>query len=178
MLDLISDRPAYLPTLRELFTEHLQSARNLAQSEYSVTMDVPNTIDRELNDEALAALYTPPTGSLLLAQIEGQIVGCAAIQRLDLQICELCRMYVRSTHRRQGVARALLDRLISIAQTASYTTMRLDTPRFASAAHQLYADYGFAEIPPYPGTKIPIEHQPYWLYMERSLTQPPLNLAL
>ncbi len=56
--------------------------------------------------------------------------------------------------------------------------MRLDMPRFASAAHQLCAEYEFAEIPPYPGTKIPIDRQPYWLYLERSLTQPPLNLAL
>ncbi len=178
MLDLIPYHPIYLPTLQELFTEHLESAKELAQSEYAVTIDVPNTIDRELTDAALAALYTPPAGALLLAQIDDRIVGCAAIRKLDAQICELCRMYVRPTYRRQGVASGLLDRLISIAQTANYSKMRLDTPRFASAAHQLYADYGFVEILPYPGTKIPIDRQAYWLYMERSLTQPPLNLAL
>lgn len=178
MLDIIIYQPAYLSTLRELFTEHLESARELAQSEYSVTIDVPNTIDRELNEAALAKLYTPPFGTLLLAQIDRQIVGCAAIKKLELQVCELCRMYVKPTHRRQGVARSLLDRLILSAQNANYTSMRLDTPRFASAAHQLYADYGFVEIPAYPGTKIPIERQAYWLYMERSLIQPPLNLAL
>lgn len=169
MLDLIPYVPKYLPTLRSLFTEHLQSATQLAQSEYGITIDVPNTIDRELNDTALAQLYTPPDGALLLAQIDEQIVGCAAIKPLEAQICELCRMYVRPQHRRQGIARALIERLISIAQTAHYQKMRLDTPRFASAAHQLYADYGFVEIPPYPGTKIPIDRQAYWLYMERSL---------
>ncbi|MFM2303155.1 MAG: hypothetical protein RLZZ135_562 [Cyanobacteriota bacterium] len=178
MLELISYQPFYLPILRELFTEHLQSARDLAQAEYAVKIDVPNTIDRELNDEALAKLYTPPTGALLLAQIDDRIVGCAAIRRLNPQICELCRMYIRPDYRRQGVARTLLDRLILIARITNYTTMRLDPPRFASAAHQLYANYGFMEIPPYPGTKIPIERQPYWLYMERVLNQPPLNLAL
>jgi hypothetical protein len=46
MLDLISYQPAYLPMLRELFTENLQSAIELAQAKYSVTMDVPNNIDR------------------------------------------------------------------------------------------------------------------------------------
>lgn len=170
MLDLIPYQPAYSPTLRELFTEHLESAKILAQAEYSVTIDVPNTIDRELNDTALAKLYSPPTGALLLARIDRVIVVCAAIRQLEPQIiCELCRMYVKPAYRRQGVARALLERLVEIAQGANYQTMRLDTPRFASAAHQLYADYGFSEIPPYPGTKIPIERQAYWLYMERSL---------
>jgi putative acetyltransferase len=169
MLDSIPYQPIYLPTLRALLTEHLESAKILAQTEYSVTIDVPNTIDRELNDTALAKLYSPPTGALLLARIDRVIVGCAAIRQLEPQICELCRMYVKPAHRRQGVARALLERLISIAQTANYQAMRLDTPRFASAAHHLYADYGFVEIPPYPGTKIPIERQAYWLYMERSL---------
>jgi GNAT superfamily N-acetyltransferase len=169
MLDLIPYQPTYLPTLRELFTEHLESAKILAQAEYSVTIDVPNTIDRELNDEALALLYSPPTGALLLARIDREIVGCAAIRQLEPQICELCRMYVKPAYRRQGAARALLERLVEIAQSAKYHKMRLDTPRFASAAHQLYADYGFGEIPPYRGTKIPIDRQAYWLYMERSL---------
>ncbi len=178
MLELIPYQPSYLPTLRELFTEHLESAKELAQAKYGVTIDVPNTIDRELTNAALAALYTPPTGALLLAQIEGEIVGCAAIRQLDLQICELCRMYVRPRYRRQGIARALLDRLIALAQTANYVTMRLDTPRFAIAAHQLYGEYGFVEIPTYLGTKIPIDRQIHWLYLERALTQPPLNLAL
>jgi GNAT superfamily N-acetyltransferase len=169
MLDLIPYQPAYLPKLRELFTEHLESAKKLAQAEYSVTIDVPNTIDRELNDAALAKRYSPPTGALLLARIDLEIVGCAAIRQLDPQICELCRMYVKPAHRRQGIARALLERLVAFARSTNYQTMRLDTPRFASAAHQLYADYGFVEIPPYPGTKIPIERQAYWSYMERSL---------
>jgi putative acetyltransferase len=171
MLDSIFYQPAYLPTLRELFTEHLESAKELAQAEYGVTIDVPNTIDRELTDAALSQLYSPPTGALLLARIDGAIVGCAAIRQLEPQVCELCRMYVRAAYRRQGVARYLLERLVSIAQAANYQIMRLDTPRFASAAHQLYGDAGFVEIPPYLGTKIPLDRQPYWLYMERSLRE-------
>ncbi len=170
MLEAIAYQPEYLPILRELFTEHLQSARELAQLAYGVTIDVANTIDRELTAAALATLYTPPSGALLLARIDTDIVGCAAIRQLEPQICELCRMYVRPRYRRQGVARMLLDRLIAIASAANYNTMRLDTPRFASAAHQLYADYGFTEIPPCAGTKIPLERQAHWLYMERSLS--------
>lgn len=170
MLDAIAYQQEYLPILRELFTEHLQSAGELAQAEYGVTIDVPKTIDRELTDTAIAALYTPPTGSLLLARLDDYIIGCAAIRQLDSYTCELCRMYVRPLYRRQGVARMLFDRLIAIARAANYTTMRLDTPRFARAAHQLYADYEFTEIPPYAGTKIPLERQAHWLYMERSLS--------
>jgi GNAT superfamily N-acetyltransferase len=169
MLELIAYQPFYLPTLRQLFTEHLQAARDLAQAEYPVKLDVPDMLERELDRETLAALYTPPSGCLLLAQLDDEIVGCAAIRQLDPQICELCRMYVQPAYRRQGIARALLDRLIFLAATANYTTIRLDTPRFARAAHQLYADYGFVEISPYPGTKIPLDRQPYWLYMERSI---------
>jgi GNAT superfamily N-acetyltransferase len=170
MLELIAYQSFYLPALRQLFTEHLQAAQKLAQAEYSVRLDVPNMLERELDREALAALYTPPQGYLLLAQLDEEIVGCAAIRQLDVEICELCRMYVQPAYRRQGIAKALLDRLIALAATANYTTIRLDTPRFAGAAHQLYADYGFVEIPPYPGTKIPLDRQPYWLYMERSIS--------
>lgn len=169
MLHLIPYQPFYLPALRELFTEHLQSARDIAQARYPIELDVAAMLDRELTDEALAALYTPPAGALLLAQIDTRIVGSAGIRQLDPQTCELCRMYVKPEDRRQGIARALMDELISIARAANYTTMRLDTPRFAIAAHQLYASYGFVEIPSYPGTKIPLDRQSYWLYMERSL---------
>jgi GNAT superfamily N-acetyltransferase len=128
MLELIAYQPLYLPAIRQLFTEHLQAARDLAQAEFLVKLDVPDMLERELNDEALAALYTPPRGYLLLAQLDDAIVGCAAIRQLDAQICELCRMYIQPAYRRQGIARALLDRLITVAATAHYTTIRLDTP--------------------------------------------------
>ena len=64
-------------------------------------------------------------------------------------------MYVEPAHRRGGIGRAMLGDLIAAAVSAGYERIRLDSPRFMTAAHALYRSFGFAEIGPTPRARFP-----------------------
>src|ERR1039457_5778059 len=55
----------------------------------------------------LPGAYAPPGGALVLALIDGQAAGCAALRRFDAQRGEAKRLYVRPEFRGRGVGRAL-----------------------------------------------------------------------
>jgi putative acetyltransferase len=104
-------------------------------------------------DKELAALpgeYTPPNGRLLLAECEGQSVGCVALHPLAPHICEMKRLYLQPSYRRKGLGRKLAEAVINEARMVGYKRMRLDTvePMMKDAV-QLYRALGFREIAPY-----------------------------
>lgn len=104
-------------------------------------------------DQELAALpgdYAPPDGRLLLAEYEGQLVGCVALHKLDLSVCEMKRLYLRPQFRGKGLGRMLAQRIIQEAQQIGYRRMRLDTvePMMKDAV-AMYRKLGFKEIAQY-----------------------------
>ena len=99
--------------------------------------------------EALPGKFAPPGGCLLLATWEGQPAGCIGYRQLSAEVCELKRMYVRSTYRGKGIGRLLAVELIRRARLSGYRTMRLETASFMSEAHKLYQALGFEFCPPY-----------------------------
>src|SRR3954449_12367470 len=66
-------------------------------------------------DQELAALpgdYAPPNGRLLLATSNGDPAGCVALHKLESDICEMKRLYVRPRYRGKGLGRQLADKVI------------------------------------------------------------------
>lgn len=120
-------------------------------------------------DEELASLpgmYAPPEGRLLIAYLNGEAVGCAALHKLEDGICEMKRLYVRPSARGQGIGKKLSEQIISEARLIGYRRMRLDTIESQmQTAVALYRAQGFREIPPYRHNPIPGA-----LYMELILT--------
>ncbi len=99
--------------------------------------------------------YAPPHGALLLARIREATAGCVALRRLDPQVCEMKRLWVREEFQRRGVGRALAGAIIERATRLGYRRMRLDTlPRMAGAL-ALYRELGFRDIPAYYPSPVP-----------------------
>lgn len=99
----------------------------------------------------LPGVYAPPAGRLLLAyaavgapaDLAAGVVALRPWPELGPWVCEMKRLYVRSTARGQGVGAALVDRLLAEARDIGYRRMVLDTlPEFAGAT-RLYMRAGF-----------------------------------
>ena len=115
--------------------------------------------DYEREFAQLPGKYAEPDGCILLAVIDGGVVGCAALRRVDDGgTCELKRVYVRPAARGLDLGRQLVEKMLQLARAAGYTRMCLDVlPEFV-AAQKLYASLGFVpaapvSFNPVPGTK-------------------------
>lgn len=103
---------------------------------------------------ALPLPYVPPDGTLLIAKVNGETVGCVALRRIDEQTGEMKRLYVRPAFRSWGLGRHLIGEIIQAAQRAGYAALRLDTLPTMAAAQGLYRSLGFCEIPAYNCTHL------------------------
>jgi putative acetyltransferase len=81
----------------------------------------------------------------------GILAGCGAIKALTQQHAEIKSMRTASSHRRQGVAKQLLQHLLDEAKQRGYTRVSLETGSmdFFMPARALYASFGFENCPPF-----------------------------
>jgi putative acetyltransferase len=98
--------------------------------------------------------YAPPRGRLLLATEGDAVAGCVAMRPLSEDACEMKRLFVRESFRRQGVGRKLAGKIVSEARDAGYAIMRLDTLPFIREALKLYESMGFVRCPAYYNTPL------------------------
>ena len=140
--------------VRELFLEYANSLS------FSLCFQ---SFDQEL--ASLPGDYAPPGGGLILATSNGHPAGCVALHKLDPDICEMKRLYVRQQFRGRGLGRDLTEKVIAEARQMGYKKLRLDTVEpMMQTAVAMYRQLGFREIPPYRPN--PIDGA---LYMELEL---------
>jgi putative acetyltransferase len=131
--------------VRQLFLEY---ARSLG---FSLCFQ---NFDQELAN--LPGDYSPPYGKLLLAEFEGELAGCVALHKLEDEICEMKRLYLRPQFRGKGLGRALATRIIAEARDLGYSRLRLDTVESAMQdAVAMYLKLGFRKIDPYCANPMP-----------------------
>jgi ribosomal protein S18 acetylase RimI-like enzyme len=94
-------------------------------------------------------VYSPPCGNLLLAVHIDEIAGCVALRKLENDLCEMKRLYVRSRYRGLKIGRELAQAIIASGRDAGYRAMRLDTVSSMKEAVRLYHSLEFTEITPY-----------------------------
>lgn len=140
----------------------LAAARQMI-AEYASTLGAAGEfqdVDAEL--AALPGEYASPGGYLMLALFDGAVVGCGAFRALPdcdyPNACEMKRLYVKPPYRRFGLGRAMVQALLDEAHRSGYTSVLLDTLDDMEAARNLYASFGFEEIPPYYFSPVPGAH--------------------
>ncbi|MBV9607943.1 MAG: GNAT family N-acetyltransferase [Acidobacteria bacterium] len=134
--------PAQIEDARRLFQDYADSL--------GFRLDFQN-FEQEL--ALLPGDYSPPSGCLLLAYVTDETeraAGCVALHRLEHDICEMKRLYVRPQYRGMGIGRMLANQVIEQARTMRYSRMRLDTvAAVMQQAVGLYRSLGFRDIEPY-----------------------------
>jgi GNAT superfamily N-acetyltransferase len=167
----ITVRDAVLPhdseAVRRLWLEYLIWGNDEMQARHGVHPHSPH--EAVESDMASIAKFQLPHGRLVLAFRGGEVCGVGCFRRIGDHTAEIKRMYVDPTLRRAGAGRAILEYLLTAAEAAGYTRVRLDSPTFMTAAHALYRSHGFVEIEPYIESEISEEFRPYLLFMERSV---------
>jgi putative acetyltransferase len=97
----------------------------------------------------------------------GDLLGCGALKELDVRHGEIKSMRTESKHLRKGVAKRLLEHIVSEAGRRGYRRISLETGSVAAfaPARRLYAGFGFAVCGPFAD----YVEDPYSVFMTRSL---------
>ncbi len=135
-------------------------------------IEYANSLDFDLDfqnfDHEVANLpgeYSEPEGRLYTALLDNKPAGCVALRKIDRDICEMKRLYVRPEFRGKGIGKALAEKVIADARVIDYRRMRLDTVLSMTEAIALYKSLGFVEIEKYR-----LNPLPHAVFLELDLT--------
>ena len=163
---VIANEAQYAPQARELFWEYLQWLNAKVREHLGVSLDIAAMLEGDMQS---LGKFMPPQGRLLLGYDDDKLAGVGCLKQLAPNIGEIKRMYVRPDHRKIGLGRALLHRLLDEAEQMGYVLVRLDSGRFMTDAHRLYRATGFHDIEAYDGSEVPKEFQRGSVFMELAL---------
>jgi putative acetyltransferase len=123
--------------VRALLGRHLAFARATTLPEEVYALDVDGLID--------------PAVTFFSYRVDGEVLGVAALKRIDGEHAEIKSMHTAEAARGRGIGRALVEHLIAVARERGYRRISLETgagPAFA-AARRLYAGAGFGPSGPF-----------------------------
>ena len=92
-------------------------------------------------------LTNTPNDIELVAEVEGKLVGCLAIQRMDGSVAKLFGFHVDASMQGQGIGRSLLSEAIAQAAVHNFTQLELETWGSMEAAVHLYESLGWVRGP-------------------------------
>lgn len=91
----------------------------------------------------------PPRGVFLVANVDGESVGCGGVASTSPGVGSLRRMWVADSMRGVGFGRQMLIALESQARALGLRTLRLETNRSLTEAIRLYESAGYVEVAPF-----------------------------
>ncbi len=123
--------------VRALLEQHLAFARSVTPPEHVHALDLDGLLD--------------PSVTLYGLRVEGELLGVGAIKQLDVDHVELKSMHTSQRARRQGIGRAMVDHLVSVAVARGARRVSLETGTMAAfaPARALYAETGFVPCGPF-----------------------------
>jgi putative acetyltransferase len=125
------------PDVRALLEEHLSFSRAVTPQDEVHALDEDGLLDSDV--------------TLFSARRGGVLVGTAALRRIEVGHAELKSMHTAAVARRQGVGRAMVDHLLSVAAAQGYERVSLETGAMDAfgPARALYEEAGFRPCPPF-----------------------------
>lgn len=139
-----ADFPRDTKAILEIWREYIASP--------TVSLDFQ---DNEAEFANLPGKYAAPDGRIILAERNMQIVGCIAFRKVDQEICEMKRLYVRPSARGLGLGNQLTRHLIEAAREAGYVQIRLDVLAEFEKAREIYQANGFVPADPVSHNPLP-----------------------
>jgi ribosomal protein S18 acetylase RimI-like enzyme len=130
------------------FVESVRAAVGELLREYEKAIGVSLCFQNFAAEVAhLPGEYAPPRGQLILASSAVGLVGCVALRPVagDSELCELKRLYVRSSARGTGLGRRLTLAALDEARRLGYRRICLDTLTGMTQAQGLYRALGFRQ---------------------------------
>jgi putative acetyltransferase len=123
--------------VRELLARHLSYAGANSPPEDTHALDV----------DALA----DPAVTFFSFRVGGELLGVAALKRLDGEHAEIKSMHTAEAARGRGIGRALVDHLVELARARGHRRISLETGSGAAfaPARALYASAGFVPCEPF-----------------------------
>ncbi len=86
------------------------------------------------------------SGVILLAKENDKLIGCIAVKKIEDDICELKRLFVRECYRGNGYSKQLFEKAIACATTLGYKKAVIYTiPEVMPVGYKMYLRYGFIE---------------------------------
>jgi ribosomal protein S18 acetylase RimI-like enzyme len=152
-------RPPLLQIIEPTSRSQIDEVRKLFLEYWHWLGFAPCFQDFDREWDSLPGPYAPPDGCLLTALYDSKLAGCVALRRLEGDICEMKRLYVRSAFRGKRIGFALASAIIEEARKRQYKSMRLDTLPIMEKAIAIYKSLKFEEIDAY--TKEPIDEAKY-----------------
>ncbi|WAW15393.1 GNAT family N-acetyltransferase [Peptostreptococcus equinus] len=109
--------------------------------------------EEEFNN--LEKKYYPPNGKIFIAYYKNELAGCVAITKLDMDKCELKRLYVRPKYRSKKLGYKLIFHAIEEAKKLHYKSIYLDSIKgVMDKGIRLYESMGFEYTYNYNGSSI------------------------
>jgi len=104
------------------------------------------TFDPSANADLIDIAASFRDGVMLVAKDGSTILGCGGLVRENEDTARVVRMSVAKKHRRQGIATALLQRLMGYAAENGYATLVLETTASWSDDVAFYERRGFVAV--------------------------------
>lgn len=110
---------------------------------------IPISVKDQPDLQQISSFYQTGTGNFWVALDDKQVVGTIALVDIGNSQTALRKMFVDNASRgkEKGVAKALLDRLISWCEQKKVHEIYLGTTSAYLAAHRFYEKNGFQEVP-------------------------------
>ena len=126
----------------DLLNQHLQEMHKYSPPESIHALDVKNLKD--------------PNITFWGARVNGKLAGCGALKELSANCAEIKSMKTSDQFLRTGIARRILEELISEATRRFYTQLKLETGSNSAfqPAITLYEKFGFEECGPFGEYKL------------------------